>query len=170
MVSRRQVGGLVLAVVAAGAASPASAYISNRLFFQYERAKADRAAGLAGRPAQATTAAPGAQSSRYHVTRPGVPVKVRWYYSMQPTCVSLGRPVVNLVSGPQGGQVYSRGAMEFPTYPATNVRFACDRRRAAATDVMYRPRPDFLGSDSFTVEVVFPDGMARQDTFAVSVR
>lgn len=168
MIERRPVHELLLVALAlsvAGMASPASAYISNRLWFQSERARLDHT-----QAPRSPSASLQGSSQPYKVTRSGVPLKVRWYYALEQTCASKGRTSVNLVSAPQGGQVYTRSAMEFPNFPTTNTRSVCNARRVAATDVMYRPRADFVGADRFTVEVVFPSGSARRDTYVVSVR
>ena len=158
-------GAVVLAVFGSG--SSAFAYISNRLFFQYERAKSDRAHALAHPQGQGVLES---HSSPYKVTRSGAPLKVHYYYSLMPDCTSQGRTTANLVSAPQSGQITTSVGREFPAYPTTNTHSVCNTRRVASTDVFYRSAADFVGTDRFTVEVVFPNGVARQDSYVVSVR
>ena len=153
--------------------STASAYISNRLFFTYERYKADRGQGYYpnhGSSANRGNVVAGPNSSRYSVTRSGVPIKVHFFYSVTPTCASQGLPAVNVTSAPQSGQVFTRPGYDYPEFATTNTHSVCNTRRVSSTDVFYRSAAGYVGSDRFTVEVVFPSGNAHQETFDVSVR
>lgn len=91
-------------------------------------------------------------------------------FSIDPTCHSLGTSSVNLLVAPNGGTVQTRIERGFPMYPMSNVRSRCSTRRLPATVVYYSARPDFVGSDIFDAEVVFPDGFAQKRRYYVNVR
>ena len=92
------------------------------------------------------------------------------YMTLNPDCSPVGYPSAQLVSGPSNGAVTMFKGAAFPAYPSDNPRSACIKRRVPGTIIEYRPRRDFTGSDSFTVNVIFPDGTERTDTFNITVK
>ena len=92
------------------------------------------------------------------------------YMALNPDCSLLGYPSAKLATGPSNGAVTVFKGAAFPVYESVNPRSACNRRRVPGTVVVYRPRRDFTGSDSFTVNVIFPAGYERNDTFNITVK
>ena len=106
----------------------------------------------------------------YTVVEHGRSVEVDHLGSLDPDCRSRGVTTVNLLTEPRGGSVSTRVESRFPTFVAANVRSRCDTRRSSSTVIYYRARPDFVGSDSFDVEILFPAGVARKVRYGVAVR
>lgn len=109
-------------------------------------------------------------SRPYIVVARGGLVTVFKSASLNPDCSSLGRSTINLVTAPQGGQVSVGEIRDFLAYIPANPRSACNRRKVATTQLVYRARPDFTGTDRFAAEVITPDGGARTFRFTVQVR
>ena len=106
----------------------------------------------------------------YKVVEHGRSVKVANYGSYNPDCSSIGRATINLMSAPQGGTVETANGHDYPVFTSNNVRFQCDKRSLPSTQLYYRAAPNFTGTDTFTVEVVFSGGEARQYRYTVYVR
>ena len=92
------------------------------------------------------------------------------YMTLNPDCSLVGYPSAKLVSAPSNGTVTVFKGAAFPVYESVNLRSACNRRRVPGTLVEYRPRRGFTGSDSFTVNVIYPAGYERNDTFNITVK
>ena len=106
----------------------------------------------------------------YHVVERGHTIKLGAYGSFAADCSPLGRATINLISAPQEGQVETEAGSDFPNYQTNNVRFRCDRIRGPQTILYYHASRDFVGSDTFTIEKVFPGGEAQQERWTVYVR
>jgi hypothetical protein len=92
------------------------------------------------------------------------------YLAVNPDCSLLAYPTVRVVSPPANGVVSLKQGRAFPYFPPVNPRSACNRSRVPAMLLEYRPRRGFVGADSFTVNVIFPIGAERTDTFNVTVK
>lgn len=101
-------------------------------------------------------------SSYYKVVDAGHSVKISSFASLHPDCTSLGRTDVNLVEAPRGGEVATKVGTDYPTYPLTNPRVSCIRHRVPSTLVIYQAAAGYAGPDTFVIEVVFPEGVARR--------
>ena len=99
----------------------------------------------------------------------GGTIRVIGFFDVDPTCRSNGRTIVTLVTPPHGGRVAVRYGSVKPKFPDTNVRVVCNVRRVPSTDLYYTASPEFSGSDSFTIEQVYPTGYARQTTYTIEV-
>jgi len=106
----------------------------------------------------------------YRIVEAGRSLRVDAFSAMNPDCTSRGRTTASLIEAPHGGQVSIGEGYEFPNYVAGNPRSACDRHRVRQTILGYRSVPGFVGQDQFTVELQFPDGLARTVRYFVNVR
>lgn len=106
----------------------------------------------------------------YKVVEHGRSIKVDSFGSFDPDCSPVGQTTINLMMAPQGGQVETAQGRDYPRFGSNNVRFQCDRRRLPEAILYYRAAPNFTGADTFTVEVVFGGGEARQYRYTVYVR
>jgi hypothetical protein len=113
----------------------------------------------------------GAQAQGTHlVVRAGAPILVYKIASINPDCSSLGPATVNLVRAPQGGEASVGERRDYVAFIPGNPRSACNRRKVAATEIFYRSAPGFSGYDSFSAEIIAPNGVAQTRTFTVEVR
>ncbi|WP_342359712.1 hypothetical protein [Terrarubrum flagellatum] len=103
-------------------------------------------------------------------TSRNVAVRAKHYRSVGPDCTSLGYATVTLASAPRGGTIGFRREGEFPTFAATHPRFKCNSRKVEGVGVYYTPNPGFVGTDSFAVEVIWPEGSPSIEDFTVQVR
>jgi hypothetical protein len=106
----------------------------------------------------------------YKVVEHGRSIKVDSFGTYNPDCSVIGRATVSVTAPPQGGTVETSDGRAFPTFLSGNIRFQCDKRNLPATLLYYRAAPSFTGTDTFTIEVVFGSGEARQLRYTVNVR
>jgi hypothetical protein len=93
-----------------------------------------------------------------------------YYLAINPDCSLVEYPTVRLVSPPANGRVVISKGRGFPYFPPVNPRSACNRKRVPAMMVEYRPGPGYVGSDSFAIDVIFPMGAERNDTYNIQVK
>lgn len=118
--------------------------------------------------AACTTTGTGSRPPR--VVFSGTTLKVDNFGSVDPSCTSLGRTVVQVTEQPRHGKVTIREGLDYPTFHKDNIRAHCNAKRAPATQVFYTPAPGYTGPDAFRVEVVYPDGFTRSGSYRLEVR
>ena len=104
------------------------------------------------------------------VVQHGQTLKFAYFSELDPDCRAVGVPTIDLVAAPESGQVETDVGQEFPNFPSTNVRFPCDKRRARSAVAYYRADPDFTGTVSLTLEVVFSSGSVSTYAYTFDVR
>lgn len=112
----------------------------------------------------------GANTSNTKVVLSGRPLKVDTYGSLNPECVSTGAVIIRVLEQPRHGQVETKKAMDFSTFPKANIRAHCNTKRTPATQVVYISSPGYIGSDTFQVEAIFPNGSTRTTRYSLDVR
>ncbi len=100
----------------------------------------------------------------------GKPFKLHWAYATNPDCSASGDVVIRVVSPPSNGSVAIGRSGVFPNFPESNVRSACNRRRVPATIATYTARRGYTGSDSVSLETIYPSGEVRQVSYSLMVR
>lgn len=50
------------------------------------------------------------------------------------------------------------------------MRYECNKRRLDGVVLHYEPNPGFTGTDSLTVDVVFPSGSSSKRHYAIAVK
>jgi hypothetical protein len=91
-------------------------------------------------------------------------------YTVNPDCSTMGDAHITITKKPINGDVDFQKTEVFPAFKQDNVRFACDTKKVPAVEYFYTSRPDFAGSDSFTIEVLYPNGELRTIRINVTVR
>ena len=110
-------------------------------------------------------------SSRvYKVVMEGKTLQLEHFESLDPNCRSVGPTEINLLTEPKGGHIFTKQGTAFPTFPATNIHFHCDQKRAPSTLLLYRADTGYLGPDTFDVEALYPEGLTRKFRLLVFVR
>ena len=95
---------------------------------------------------------------------PNTDLRVGVYVNVRPDCTAGPLPSIQLTSQPEHGKVtVKRGKVS-----ATNYK-QCLAFELPGFIAFYRSRPDFSGTDAFTLEVKFPDGNTQQQRFNVIV-
>ncbi len=100
----------------------------------------------------------------------GYPQKVDFYYFVNPDCSLGGVPAVRLVNPPSQGKVVIAAGQDFPNYPNTNPRVACNAQRTAGTVVTYQSTAGYTGPDQFRLSTVYPSGEVRIRDYIVDVQ
>jgi hypothetical protein len=100
----------------------------------------------------------------------GSPVRLDFVYSTNPDCTAAGHPEIRIIQQPQNGRVEVTKTADFPNFPPSNIRSECNRRRVPGVLVRYTSQRGFVGTDSVTIEGLFPSGAnygARRYTITV---
>src|SRR5947209_555494 len=97
-------------------------------------------------------------------------LKNQTYQSLNPDCSSMGYPTVTVVTPPANGRLVVSKGRDFPNYPPSNPRSFCNTRRTPGTVVEYRPNRGFVGSDAFTLDIIYASGDERNDSFNITVK
>jgi hypothetical protein len=95
--------------------------------------------------------------------------KMNYFTGLNPDCTVTGVPKVTFVTQPAHGAMTVEYGEEYPNYPKDNVRYACNTRRVPATVLYYQSTPGYTGKDMAVIEVVFPAGNLRHQTYTITV-
>ena len=104
------------------------------------------------------------------VAASGVPKRLQFAGSVKDDCSDKGRATIKLIEAPQHGTVQIAPAMDFPVFPWTDARYACNQRRIAGTSVHYTSRAGFVGTDIVAIDVIFVEGLMVHHRFNIDVR
>lgn len=118
----------------------------------------------------ATPVSATAISAVYKVVHSGTLTPIGFHYDLEEGCRSLGPVRINVVTPPRNGEVSKGPRSAHPSYPAMSHLAACNRTKVSGTEIDYRSTSGYLGSDSYVVERVFPNGDAQQFRIDISVR
>jgi hypothetical protein len=94
----------------------------------------------------------------------GHPVKLSFFNSINHDCSSRGESTLRIIRAPQRGHVHFEKMLDFPRSIS-----ACHRRLVPGTALYYQSRLGFAGKDHLEVEVVFPSGNSRRESYLVNV-
>jgi hypothetical protein len=94
----------------------------------------------------------------------GHPVKLSFFNSIHHDCSSRGESTLRIIRAPQHGHVHFEKILDFP-----RTISACHRRLVPGTALYYQSRLGFAGKDHLEVEVVFPSGNSRRESYLVNV-
>jgi hypothetical protein len=86
------------------------------------------------------------------------------YLNVRADCTSGPLPTIRLVSSPASGKVVVKTAK----VKATNFK-ACLALEVPGYVAFYKSAPDFLGADTLTIEVSFPEGRTEIQKFTINV-
>jgi hypothetical protein len=76
---------------------------------------------------------------------------------------------IRTVEEPTHGKLTIAKGAGFSNFPQDNPRQACNRRRSEGMLIYYRSEGGYLGPDSVTLDIIYPDGTSRQRHYAVAV-
>ena len=79
-------------------------------------------------------------------------------------------PVVRLIEGPDKGVITTDGGRDFLTFPQSNIRHLCNRRRVAGLKLFYKSEEGFFGTDKVRLLIVSGAGTEREATYEIRVR
>jgi hypothetical protein len=91
------------------------------------------------------------------------------YYSVEPDCGNPGYPEIKILHMPAHGIVATENGATYPNFPKDNVRYECNKKKVASSEVFYTSNPGYHGRDSFTLQVRFVNSNLRLVTYDVDV-
>ena len=99
----------------------------------------------------------------------GRPLKLYEAYATNPDCTSAGAIVLRVAQPPGHGRVSINQAGVFPSFPQSNPRSACNRRRVPGVQATYVSQRGYLGPDLVVLQALFPSGRGVNITVAIRV-
>ena len=93
-----------------------------------------------------------------------------YWYSVAIDCTSTGTPVIRTLTAPAHGTFRTSDGVDFPAFAESNPRHSCNSRKLPVAYLYYQSSLDFVGTDTATVEVLFPSGSLRNVSYSISVR
>jgi len=90
----------------------------------------------------------------------GRPLMLYRAWSTNPDCTSAGTVVMRVAQPPEHGRVTIRQTGVFPSFPQSNLRSVCNRRRVPGVQAVYVSQRGYTGPDFTALEVLFPAGRA----------
>lgn len=100
----------------------------------------------------------------------GKNVRIDFFASVNPDCSSIGLPTVRLIDGPGNGVITTDKARDFMSFPQTNVRAKCNKRRLAGLKLLYQSTTEFFGIDRVRLLVISASGGEREATYVINVK
>jgi len=96
--------------------------------------------------------------------KPDTNINVGFFTSIRPDCTAGQLPVIRLITPPAHGKVtVTRGRLQ-----ATNLK-QCLGADLPAFVALYRSAPDYIGRDTFTIEVVGANGKKQLQQITVTL-
>jgi hypothetical protein len=97
-------------------------------------------------------------------------IKLDFASSLNPDCSSPGLPIVTVLEQPKNGTVKIGKSADFTNFTQDNQRWHCNVRKTPGVLIEYVPNRDFSGTDTLTVDAIYPDGAALQNRYDLIVR
>jgi hypothetical protein len=97
-------------------------------------------------------------------------LEVGHYYSVENDCLSDGYATLRVTKAPKHGTVTMSQGTAFPSYPPNNPRSTCNKRRVDSMLVNYSPESGFVGTDAFSLDIIYASGGERMDDYQITVK
>ena len=100
----------------------------------------------------------------------GVLTKLDYFYSLNPECSSLGMPEIVLTAAPQNGTFQARAGHDYPKFSTDSNYHVCNSKLVPAAQFFYQSNAGYVGQDTVSVGLTFPDGGKREMTYKITVQ
>jgi hypothetical protein len=97
-------------------------------------------------------------------------LRVATLYDLNPDCSPIGIPAVRILEPSKNGAVTFEKGTGFPTYPANNPRVKCNDNSVDSEIIFYMPQAGYMGTDSVTVEILYPAGNSVTRRYTIEVK
>ena len=127
-------------------------------------------------PLTAVTAAMGIVTSLGHaatiqkVMASGSTLAVNHFVSPAPDCSSQGQVVIRLTRPPSHGDVRFVETSAFTNLQPNLPSSHCITQKLKGMSVQYKPARGYIGTDSFSIDVIFPVGSDRINDYEINVK
>jgi len=97
-------------------------------------------------------------------------LKHQFFTSLNPDCSLMAYPSITLIESPSNGKVSYDKGKAFPNFAPQNPLSACNTQRVPGLLIEYRPARDFIGADSFSLDVISPDGSEKIFKYNITIK
>ncbi|THD45272.1 MAG: hypothetical protein E7774_08380 [Bradyrhizobium sp.] len=105
----------------------------------------------------------------YNKTMPaGRTLQLGHYASVNGDCSSKGRVEIRVTREPSSGVVRITQRAGYSHFSGDYQQCSADRVFGASA--AYTPQRDFIGSDSFQFDIIYPSGRERFDSYTITVK
>jgi hypothetical protein len=112
----------------------------------------------------------GLQKKQYTRVVSGKNLRIGFYTSLSPDCVSNGEVEVRVTKKPEHGTVETAVGMYYPGYPKENIRSKCNEHKVKGIQVNHKSAEKYTGKDEFDLLILFPTGIAWEVHYDIDVR
>lgn len=99
----------------------------------------------------------------------GIAQRVDFLYSIGGDCSLVDLPQTIIKQAPSHGTLSFMQVYEYTNFEPNNVRLPCNRKKSPGIGVFYTSAQDFVGTDHFVVQGIFPGGALNTYEFSVTV-
>jgi hypothetical protein len=97
-------------------------------------------------------------------------LQLAFLFDLNPDCSSIGYATVRVIEEPKHGKLVAEEGTGFSTFPQTNIRFECNKRRTDGVNLSYIPEAGYVGADSMTLGVINADGTYNKRRYKIEVK
>jgi hypothetical protein len=124
------------------------------------------AAPVVSSAAAAPTAPKPLQKEAFSAT----PQNLGYFSEINPDCTPVGRPIILITNPPAHGSVtLDNDAQSYPTFPSSNQRYECNKKKNLSVGVTYTSESGFVGTDRFSLKRISFSGDAATTDYVVTV-
>jgi hypothetical protein len=100
----------------------------------------------------------------------GAKQRIGFYADINPDCSAVGDITVRVTKQPEHGTVETTASTDYVHLSKENVRSKCNQHRVKGTLINYKAAEKYTGKDEFDLLILYPDGLAREHHFDMTVR
>jgi hypothetical protein len=100
----------------------------------------------------------------------GAKQRMNFYAHINPDCSAVGDVTVRVTKQPEHGTLETAASTDYVHFPKENVRSKCNQHKVKGMLVNYKAAEKYTGKDEFELLILYPDGLAREHHFDISVR
>jgi len=104
------------------------------------------------------------------VVASGAKQRLDFYAAVNPDCSAIGDVTVRVTKQPEHGTVETVATTDYTYFPKENIRSKCNQHKVKGTLVNYKAAEKYSGKDELDLLILYPDGLAREHHFDISVR
>jgi hypothetical protein len=97
-------------------------------------------------------------------------LQIDFLYALNPDCSLIGLATVRVIGQPQNGNIAVENDTGFTNFPPNNQRYECNKRKSEGVSVVYEPHPGFVGTDSITLDIIYPRGLETKRHYSIEVK
>jgi hypothetical protein len=100
----------------------------------------------------------------------GTTHRIAFLHALHPDCTASGDVHVRVTQEPEHGKIEIIPMSDFARYSKDNIRSRCNQHKVKGVLVNYKADKKYVGDDAFVLLVIYPQGLAEEGHFNISVR